>query len=312
MRKVLRTCVGFLACAAAISRPARAQSTQGLKPSSTNFIMSELNRPAEAARFAQTARGSLNFTARVTPTAAKPEPVRDFTFYVLTKSYAEVVKEIEAQNAPPPRDKFIDDLKISAELKEWLKKHDVFDLMLPGLDKLLTPDDIIHVPEFLLAYQTSNRGGVTSGIPKPKYNDADKTEHPERYKKQMDEYLAALKKFIQTRPETVSGIELEMDSVNPQRKWSQIQAEHKKRILRLAPEIAQKKYLAAKADTDLDGQGSIHGLPSGSYWISTLNLDVNAGDAHLVWDVPVTIQAGQTTQIELTNLNAMEPVSASP
>jgi hypothetical protein len=261
---------------------------------------------------AQTASGSLDFSARVTPTAAKPEPVRDFTFYILTKSYAEVVKEVEAQNEVPPRDRFIDDLKVSPELKEWLKNHDVFDLMLPGLDKLLTPDDIIHVPEFLLAYQRSNSGGVTSGIPRPKYNDADKTEHPDRYKKQMQEYLAALKKFIQARPETVSGIELELDSVNPQRKWSQIQSEHKKRVLRLAPEVAQKKYLAARADTDLDGRGSIASLPSGSYWISTLNLDVNAGDARLAWDVHVTIQPGHTTQIELTNLNANEPPSASP
>jgi hypothetical protein len=261
---------------------------------------------------AQTASGSLSFTARITPTAARPEPVREFTFYILTKSYGEVVREIEAQNAPPPRDKFIDDLKVSPELKEWLKKHDVFDLMLPGLDKLLTPDDILHVPEFLLAYQRSNSGGVTSGIPKPKYSDVDKTEHPERYKKQMEEYLSALKKFIEARPETVSGIELELDSVNPQRKWSQVQAEHRKRVLRLAPEIAQRKYLAAKADTDLDGQGSLRSLPAGSYWISTLNLDVNAGDAHLAWDVPVTIRPGQTTQIELTNLNAVEPASANP
>jgi hypothetical protein len=261
---------------------------------------------------AQTASGSLSFTAHITPTAAKPEPVRDFTFYILTKSYSDVVKEIEAQNQPPSRDKFIEDLKVSGELKQWLKKHDVFDLMLPGLDKLLTPDDILHVPEFLLAYQRSNSGGVTNGIPRPKYTDADKTEHPDRYKKQMDEYLTALKKFIQARPETVSGIELELDGVNPQRKWSQIQGEHKKRVLHLAPEVAQRKYLVAKVDTDLDGRGSVGSLPSGSYWISTLNLDANAGDAHLLWNVPVTIQAGQTTQVELTNLNATEIASASP
>jgi len=26
------------------------------------------------------------------------------------------------------------------------------DITLPGFDKLLTPDDVLHVPEFLLAY----------------------------------------------------------------------------------------------------------------------------------------------------------------
>jgi hypothetical protein len=261
---------------------------------------------------AQTSNGMLDFTARITPTAARPEPVRQFTFYVLTKSYADVVKEVEAENEAPPREKFIDELKVSRELKEWLKGHEVFDLTMPGLDRLVTPDDILHVPEFLLAYQRSNSGGVTKGLPRPKYAEADKTERPERYQKQMQEYLVALKKFIQTHPDTVSGIELELDGVNPERKWSRIQADHKKRVVRLAPEIAQTKYLVAKADTDLDGRGFVGGLAPGGYWISTLNLDANAGDTRLGWDVPVSIRAGQTTRIELTNLNAIDLHALNP
>src|SRR6266851_5341152 len=181
---------------------------------------------------------------------------------------------------------------------------------MPGLDRLVTPDDILHVPEFLLAYQRSNSGGVTSGIPKPKYADADKTANPERYNKQLQEYHAALKKFIENNPSTVSGIELELVGVNPQQQWSQIQAEHRRRLQRLAPEFAQTKYLAAKAETDLDGHASVSGLAPGDYWVSTLNLDANAGDTRLSWDVPVAIRAGQTTRIELTNLNARRPASA--
>jgi hypothetical protein len=261
---------------------------------------------------AQNANGALDFMARVTPTAARPEPVRQFTFYILTKSYAEIAKEVEAQDAMPSREKFVDNLKLSPELKEWLKAHDVFDLAMPGLDRLVTPDDILHVPEFLFAYQRSNSGGVTSGIPKPKYRDADKAENPERYEKQHQEYLTALKKFIQTHPESVSGFELELEPISPQRKWSQIQAEHKKRLSRLAPDVAQTKYLAGKTETDLEGRGVISGLPAGNYWVSTLNLDANAGDTQLRWDVPVTIQAGQTTRVELTNLNAQDARGATP
>ena len=261
---------------------------------------------------AQGALGSLDFAARITPTAARPEPVRQFTFYLLTKSYVEIVKEVEAENVIPSRDKFIEDLKLSPELKEWLKAHNVFDLTMPGLDRLVTPDDIIHVPEFLFAYQRSNSGGVTSGIPKPKYADADRTAHPERYNKQLQEYYVALKKFIQTNPSTVSGIELELVGVNPQQQWSQIQADHRRRVLRLAPEFAQTKYLAVKADTDLDGRASVSGLAPGNYWVSTLNLDANAGDTRLAWDVPVAIRAGQTTRIELTNLNAVDLRAAAP
>jgi hypothetical protein len=261
---------------------------------------------------AQSASGTLEFAARITPTAARPEPVRQFTFYLLTKSYAEIVKEVETQNDIVPRDKFIEGLKLSPELKEWLKAHDVFDLTSPDLDRLVTPDDILHVPEFLLAYQRSNSGGVTNGIPKPKYVDADKTANPERYNKQLQEYYAALKKFIQSNPSTVSGIELELTGVNPQRQWSQIQAEHRKRVQRMAPEYAQTKYLAGKADTDLDGRGSLAGLAPGEYWVSTLNLDADAGDTRLGWDVPVTIRAGQTTRMELTNLNASDTHASAP
>jgi hypothetical protein len=260
---------------------------------------------------AQTA-GTLNFTARITPTAARPEPVRQFTFYVLTKSYSDVVKEVEEQSPLPTRDKFVDELKLSPELKEWLKAHDVFDLTAPGFDRQLTADDIIHVPEFLLAYQRSNSGGVTHGLPLPKYHEADKTEKPDRYKKQVQEYHTALKKFIQSHPETVAGTELELVEVSPQRKWQQLQAEHKKRVVYLAPSVAQTKYLAAKADTDLDGAGSVAGLPAGNYWISTLNLDANAGDVRLLWDVPVTIAPGQTVRVELTNVNAIDPHSPNP
>jgi hypothetical protein len=278
----------------------------------TSLAMLCLAVCAAPGAWAQSTTGSLDFAARITPTAARPEPVRQFTFYVLTKSYTEIVKEVEGENVVPPRAKFIEGLKVSSELKEWLKAHEILDLTMPELDRLVTPDDIIHVPEFLLAYQHSNSGGVTTGIPKPRYADADKGTHPDRYNKQLQEYYVTLKKFIQNNPSTVSGIELELVGVNPQQQWSQIQSDHRRRILRMAPEFAQTKYLAAKADTDLDGRASVSSLAPGEYWVSTLNLDANAGDTRLGWDVPVTIRAGQTTRVELTNLNALETHASTP
>jgi hypothetical protein len=258
------------------------------------------------------ANGTLEITARITPTAARPEPVRQFTFYLLTKSYEEIAKEIEAGDKLPTRAEFIEDLKFSKELKDWLKAHDVLDLATPGLDKEVTADDIIHTPEFLLAYQRSNSGGVTNGLPNPKYTEAEKTEKPERYEKQKQEYLVALKKFITAHPETLSGIELELDSVNPQNKWVKLQSDHTKRVLRMAPDVAQTKYLAGKGDTDLDGRAVLSGLAAGNYWISTLNLDAAAGDTRLRWDVGVTIRPGQAARIELTNLNAADAHASTP
>ena len=255
---------------------------------------------------AQTTTGSLEFTARITPTAARPEPVRQFAFYILTKSYTDIVKEAEEKDPVPDRVAFIDGLKVSPELREWLKAHDTLDLTSPDLDKLLTPDDLIHVPEFLLAYQRSNSGGVTAGLPKPKYTDELRAQHPGKYEKLKQDYMTALKKFMRTHPETVSGVELELDGVNPQRKWSALQSERRKRVLRAAPDFAQLKFLAAKADTDLEGHASVSGLPPGNYWISSLNLEASAGDMRVHWDVPVTIAAGQTARVELSNLNTTE------
>jgi hypothetical protein len=260
---------------------------------------------------AQSLAGALDITARITPTAARPEPVREFVFYILTKSYADIAKEVEEGDVVPPRDEFIEGLKVSKELKTWLKGHDILDLTTPELDKMLTPDDIIHTPEFLLAYQHSNSGGVTNGIPKPRYKETDKTDHPEKYEKDKQAYYTALKKFIQSNPSTVSGVELELDAVNPQRKWALIISNQKKRVQKLAPEVAQTKYLAAKVETDLEGHAFLRELAPGNYWISSLNLDANAGDARVRWDVSVAIQAGQAFRIELTNLNAADTMAAA-
>jgi hypothetical protein len=260
---------------------------------------------------AQNSPATLDITARITPTAARPEPVRQFMFYILTKSYADIAKEAEGGNVVPPRDEFIDGLKVSKELKTWLKAHETLDLTIPDLDKMLTPDDILHTPEFLAAYQQANSGGVTSGMPKPKFKEADKTEHPEKYEKDKQVYYTALKKFIQANPSTVSGVELELDAVNPQKKWALITSNQKKRVQKLAPEIAQTKYLAAKVETDLEGHAFIRELTPGNYWISSLNLDAAVGDARVRWDVPVAIQAGQAFRIELTNLNAADTMAAA-
>lgn len=259
-----------------------------------------------------TGAGALEFSARITPTAARPEPVRQFTFYILTKSYTEIVKEEEEKDPAPSREEFIDGLKFSPELRSWMKAHNTFDLSAPDVDKQISPDEVLGVPEFLLAYQRSNTGGVTSGFPKPKYTDLDKAKDPEKYKKLREQYLADLMKFLRKHPESVTGIELEMEGINPQRKWDTMQATRNKRVLRAAPELAQLKFLARRSDTDLEGHASVSGLPPGDYWISTLNLEANAGDMHVRWDVPVKIEAGQTTRVELTNLNTTEANRPNP
>ena len=261
---------------------------------------------------AQSDTGILEITARITPTGARPEPVRQFTFYILTKSYSEIVKEVEEKDPIPPRDQFIEGLKVSPELRTWLKGHEVLDLSQPDLDKLITPEDVLNVPEFMSAYQRSNSGGVTQGMPQPKYTQIDQTAQPEKYEKLKLDYLVALKKFVRQHPTTISGIEIELEGVNPQHKWATLQNDRRKRVARMAPEIAQVKFLAGKADTDLEGRASVSGLAPGDYWISSLNLDANSGDMRVRWDVPVKIERGKTVRLDLSNLNSIDVRSSAP
>ncbi len=255
---------------------------------------------------AQVGTGAIDISARITPTAARPEPVRQFELYVLTKSYADIVKGVEGQDVLPTRDQFIDNQKFSPELKAWMKAHDLMDLTSPDLDQLLSTDDIMNVPEFQAAYQRSNSGGVTSGLPKPKFRESDKDSNPERYQKQKEEFQTATRKFIQAHPATVQGIETELTAVNPKLAWDRLHTEQKRKVAQLAPDTAQMKYLAGKAETDLDGRAFVAGLPAGNYWVSSLSMEAASGDRRLLWDVPVRVLAGQTTHLELSNLNATD------
>ncbi len=119
-------------------------------------------------------------------------------------------------------------------------------------------------------------------------------------------------KFLRKHPKSMVGIELELEGINPQRKWDAVQNARNKRVVRAAPELAQLKFLARRADTDLEGRAAVSGLPPGSYWISTLNLEANAGDMHVRWDVPVKIEAGRTARVELSNLNTTEASGSNP
>jgi hypothetical protein len=256
---------------------------------------------------AQGGTGAVEISARITPTGAHPEPVRQFDLFILTKSYADVCKEIEGQDVLPSKEKFIDSLKVSPELKKWMKAHDVLDLAAPDVDQLFTPDDLMNIPEVFAAYMRANSGGATVGFPNPKYRVADKDSNPDRYQKQKAEYLVAIRKFIESHPSSAQGVGTELAAFNPKYAWDKMHSDHDLRVAQLAPEAAQVKYLAGKAETDLDGRAIISGLPPGNYWISSLGMDAAAGDRRLAWDVPFKVQPGQTTRLELSNLNAVDP-----
>jgi len=273
------------------------------------FFLAALPFLASAAP-AQPGTGALDLTAHIAPTGAHPEPVRQFTLYILTKSYADITKEVESQDVLPSQDEFIEKWPCSADLKKWMKAHGTIDLAAPDLDKLVTPDDIMNIPEFFAAYERSNSGGVTKGLPQPKFREADRQSNPARYEKLKEEWLAATRKFIETNTYTIQGIELELTGINPKPTWDKLLNDRRHKVAQLAPDTAQLKYLAAKVDTDLDGHALVSGLRPGTYWISSLGMDAASGDRRVVWDVRAQVAAGQTTRIELSNLNGSSPASA--
>ena len=113
-------------------------------------------------------------------------------------------------------------------------------------------------------------------------------------------------------PGTINGVELELGAVSPKLAWDKLQVDHNRKVAQLAPDTAQTKYLAGRADTDLDGRAMISALKPGEYWLSSLGVDAASGDRHMHWDVPTKIQVGQTTRLTLSNLNGTDANSSRP
>lgn len=269
------------------------------------LVVAVASTHAQSIPAAQRDMGAIEFVARVTPTGARPEPVRQFTFYLLTKSYAEIRAEAEQAQPKPNQDAFISQLAVSAGLKAWMRKNHTINLTSPEIVKLLTAETILSIPEFRDAYFRAN-SGLARGLPKPRFKEAGHTENPEKYAKQKTEYETALYKFIEANPLTVEGTETELASVSPHLAWARLQNAQRQQMARHVPALAQTKYLVAKTDTNLEGRGVFSGILPGRYWLSTLGLEATSGDARIHWDVEVVVRPGQPVRLELTNLNAAE------
>jgi hypothetical protein len=256
---------------------------------------------------AQTASvGSIEFSASVRPPEAQPEPVRGVTFYLLSRSLADIRKEVESTSGFVDLDHFIAQLGISPELKGWMKTHHRVDLAGADFVKELTPDDIITVPEFLNAYKVQNGAALHAVIPEPKFKKDEEQKNPEKYKAHLDEYRQALRQFIARNLDTLQGLDADLRDANPMPRWLGLQSEQQRQLERRVLQVAQTRYLVATAVTDLNGRSGFENLPPRDYWISNLDAAALAGDLHLHWDFSVTVSPGKTAPVELSNLNSVE------
>jgi hypothetical protein len=255
--------------------------------------------------------GSVQFVARVTPSGGEDEPVRTLPFYLLSKSYADIEKEAEAASPAANQDKFIDSLDVSKELKAWMKTNHRVNLAGEDFTKMLKADDIMNVPEFFSAYVERMVGDRTAGFPTPKYKLEDRAKDPAKYDRLVVQYHDAIRTFIIADPESKDSLDLSLEEVNPGHKWDMVKAKNAAELNRETADLARGKYLVARAETDMQGQGALRGIPAGNYWLGTLNIEAVAGDARERWDVPVTVHAGHPSYVTLTNINAVKPARTS-
>lgn len=256
--------------------------------------------------------GSIQFVARITPSAGVEEPVRELPFYLLTKSFEEITREAHAQIPGPDMDAFIDKLGVSPELKAWMKKHHWVRLDGEDFVKMLRVDDIMGISEFFTAYVGRTSGDQTVRFPTPKYKPTDREKDPAKYAKLAEEYHEAVHKFLVNNPASTEGMDMNLEQVDPSNKWDQLVKASAPDLQHQILVLAQSKYFVARTQTDLQGEATLRKVPAGNYWLSTLGVAANAGDAHARWDTPVSVRAGQTTYVNLSNVNSVPGTRNSP
>ncbi|MGA8144602.1 MAG: hypothetical protein WB987_11990 [Candidatus Acidiferrales bacterium] len=257
--------------------------------------------------------GSVEFVARATPSSGVEEPVRGFPFYLLSKSYEEIQKEVATTYPKPDMDAFIDTMSgASKELRAWMKKNHWVQLSGEDFVKKLEVDDVMNVPEFFDAYVERMSGDQTVAFPTPKYKPSELKKDPDKYARLKAEYREDVKQFLIKNPKSTAGMDLNLEDIDPFNKWTQVQAKSVPNIEHRMQELAQSKYLVARTQTDLEGQGFLRRVPPGTYWLSSLQVEASVGDAHLRWDTPVSVRPGQQTYITLSNVNAVQAPQTSP
>ena len=261
---------------------------------------------AVAAVRAAAQTGSVEFAIHVSPTDGLEEPVRGFPVFLLNKSFEDIQKEAEAAYPKDSLDDFIDSLDVSKELKDWMKKNKWITFSGVDFIKKLKPNDVMDVPEFYKAYMDRNGGDRASGFPVSNVKESDKQKNPKKYDKEKTKYDEAVRRYIEQVPESINGIDMNLQDINPSRKWNALEAERNPEVQRRIIDLAEGRYLVARTETNLQGQGFFPNIPAGTYYLSTLNVPATVGDVRPRWDVPLTVQPGHVSYATLSNVNAVQ------
>jgi len=234
------------------------------------------------------------------------------TFYLLSRSLADIRKEVANTSGLVDVDHFIARLSVSPELKDWMKAHHRVDLAGADFLKELTPDDVINIPEFLNAYKLQNGAALHAILPEPKFKKDEEQKYPEKYKAHLDEYHQALRRYIARNLDTLQGLDADLIDVNPIAGWLRLQTEQQRQLDQRVLQVAQTRYLVATTVTDLNGRAAFENVAPRDYWISNLDTAALAGALRLHWDLGVTVSPAKTARVDLSSLNAVETSQSAP
>lgn len=251
------------------------------------------------------ASGSIIFTARLTPSSGVAEPIRGLPFYLLRKSFTDIQREAEASQPKPDMDKFIDALTVSKELKSCMKKRHTVQITADEFISSLTADEILTVPEFWRSYNRLNIANSKFGYPVPKYTERERKRNPAKYQRDVEDYHSRILHYIETNPDSRYGMDSDLAAIDPSAKWTSIVESRRSAVRTMALDLAQSRYLVAQAQTDLNGRAQFSNLPPGNYWLTCLNVYAEVGDTRAKWDVPVTVRAGASTELVVSNYNSV-------
>ncbi|MCI0627449.1 MAG: hypothetical protein L0387_38350 [Acidobacteria bacterium] len=228
-------------------------------------------------------------------------------FYLMRTPLAEIEKIAREEVAPPDFDTFVDGLdklKVSDELKEWMKRTGSATTQGDRFISSLTTDDVMDVPEFRNAYVTRNLIMVGLGFPKRKAKATDRENNPAKWEESEKQFWSAVRNYLTLHPDSKQHMDEHLLDLTADIEWRSEQARHEERVRQHAQQLLYTRYLVAQTETNYDGFARLSNLPAGRFWLSTLWQEARAGDVRLRWELPVELQPAETVSLRLNNANA--------
>ena len=250
-------------------------------------------------------QATLEITVRAAPVGGRAEFVRGHPFYLLRESLETIEAAAAAETPPPSLEEFADTIDLSDGFRAWVKRTGVTELRGEAFLRAVTDDDLMEVPEFFAAYIDANQSMVGMGFPRPKAKLSDREKKPEKWKKAINEYKAKLRAYVELHPDSREGMDRELIEINPGPAWSRRLQAHRESLRKAMLRLIHSRYLAAEAETDLEGRARFS-APPGRYYVTNLWEPARAGSVRLTWELPIELPAAQSYRFELNNANALD------